>query len=232
MRYEEIREACCAANVELPRTGLVDLTFGNVSVFDPDKGVFAIKPSGVSYAELNPRQMVILDLDGKTVEGELRPSSDTPTHQYLYQHFGEAGVRSIVHTHSRSAVAFAQAGREIPCLGTTHADYVYGSVPVTRMMQPEEVEHAYEWNTGKVIAECLQGMNPLEVPAALVNGHGPFTWSDSPSKAVETALALEVIAEMALKTLALSPDHTGIPQHLLEKHFRRKHGPSASYGQP
>jgi len=231
MRYEAIREECCLANIELPKAGLVDLTFGNASVFDPKEGLFAIKPSGVDYRELKPSQMVLLDLEGKVVEGELRPSSDTPTHRYLYRHFGKAGIRSIVHTHSRSAVSFAQAGREIPCFGTTHADYFHGSVPVTRLMDPDEVKSDYEWHTGMVIVERFQGINPLDVPGVLVKAHGPFTWAESGAKAVEGSIALETIAEMALKTLSLTPDQKPIPRHLLQKHFFRKHGKTAYYGQ-
>lgn len=232
MNYREIREACCEANVRLAETGLVDLTFGNVSVLDAAAGIFAIKPSGVAYAELQPEQMVLLDLDGNVREGELRPSSDTPTHRCLYRKFAAFGVRSIVHTHSRCAVAFAQAGREIPCLGTTHADSFFGSVPVTRGMAEEEVVRDYEWNTGQVILERFGGLDPQERPAVLVNGHGPFAWGNSGEKAVETACALEVIADMALKTLALAPSAEGIPLHLLNKHFLRKHGKGAYYGQP
>jgi L-ribulose-5-phosphate 4-epimerase len=231
MRYTELREECCEANRALPKTGLVDLTFGNVSVLDADKGVFAIKPSGVDYSDLRPEMLIILDLEGKVVDGTMRPSSDTPTHRCLYRKFGIDGVRSIVHTHSRTAVAFAQAGREIPCLGTTHADYFYGSVPVTRSMTAEEVGGEYEWNTAEVILERFEGLDPMQFPAVLVNGHGPFTWGSSAAKAVEVAVALEAIAEMALKCLSLSPNAPGIPQHLLDKHFLRKHGKTAYYGQ-
>ena len=231
MNYQSIREECCEANLALPKTGLVDLTFGNVSVLDPDKGVFAIKPSGVDYGELRPEQMVIVDLEGKIVEGELRPSSDTPTHRRLFLAFGESGMRSVVHTHSRSAVAFAQAGRSIPCLGTTHADHFYGSVPVTRAMTAEEINGEYEWETGNVIVETFGQMDPMEVPAVLVRGHGPFAWNVSASKAVEYALALEIVADMALKTFSIAADSPGIDQTLLDKHFLRKHGKSAYYGQ-
>lgn len=232
MNFSDIREACCAANVRLPETGLVDLTFGNVSVLDPDAGVFAIKPSGVHYAALTPEQMVIVALeDGRVVDGDLRPSSDTPTHRYLFLDFAASGVRSIIHTHSRGAVAFAQAGREIPCLGTTHADHFYGSVPVTRPMHEQEIAEDYEWNTGKVIVECFRDKNPLEVPAVLVNDHGPFVWSTSASKAVDYAIALEVVADMALKTAVIAPQLASIERPLLDKHFLRKHGKNAYYGQ-
>jgi L-ribulose-5-phosphate 4-epimerase len=232
MNYQAIREECCEANLKLPATGLVDLTFGNVSVCDPHAGVFAIKPSGVDYGDLTPANMVIVNLDGDVIEGDLRPSSDTPTHRRLYVAFGEQGVRSIVHTHSRNAVAFAQAGRGIPCLGTTHADYFYGEVPVTREMTAAEVETEYEWQTGCVIVERFTGLDPLQVPAVLVHSHGPFAWGASGSKAVEAAFALEVVAEMAMKALALAPDKPQIAAHLLNKHFLRKHGPGAYYGQP
>lgn len=232
MNYRDIREACCEANKRLPETGLVDLTFGNVSVLDAGAGVFAIKPSGVEYGQLRPEQMVLLDLDGHVVEGDLRPSSDTATHRCLYRKFAAAGVRSIVHTHSRCAVAFAQAGREIPCLGTTHADYFHGSVPVTREMSAGEVAADYEWNTGQVILERFAEPDPAERPAVLVHGHGPFAWGSSGPKAVETASALEIVADMALKTLALAPSADPIPPHLLDKHFLRKHGKGAYYGQP
>jgi L-ribulose-5-phosphate 4-epimerase len=230
MNYQSIREECCEANRALPRTGLVDLTFGNVSVLDPAAGVFAIKPSGVPYDELLPEHMVIVDLEGKVVEGSLRFSSDTPTHRKLFLAF--QGIRSVVHTHSRHAVSFAQAGREIPCLGTTHADYFYGPIPVTRPMTPEEIGTDYEWNTGEVIAERFAGISPLDIPAVLVCSHGPFAWGPSGAKAVETAQALEIVAQMARDAIALNPTVQPIPQALLDKHFLRKHGAGAYYGQP
>jgi L-ribulose-5-phosphate 4-epimerase len=231
MNHKTIREECCEANCSLPRTGLVDLTFGNVSVLDAEKGVFAIKPSGVDYAELRPEDMVIVDLEGEVVEGKLRYSSDTPTHRRLFLAFGEAGVRSVVHTHSRCAVAFAQAGREIPCLGTTHADHFRGPVPLTRKMTPEEINGDYEWETGNVIVERYKGLDPMAFPAVLVQRHGPFVWNISAAKAVEYAFALEVVADMALKTLSLEPNPEGISKALLDKHFLRKHGQDAYYGQ-
>lgn len=231
MDYKEIREECCEANVALPKTGLVDLTFGNVSVLDANQGVFAIKPSGVDYAALQPEDMIIVDLAGKVVAGGLRPSSDTPTHRRLFLAFAEQGVRSVVHTHSRSAVAFAQARREIPCLGTTHADHFYGPVPVTRPMTAEEIQSDYEWETGEVIVECFDGLDPLTMPAVLVSGHGPFAWNVSAGKAVEYAHALEITADMALKTLALAPAADSLDAALLDKHFLRKHGRNAYYGQ-
>lgn len=231
MNYQSIREECCEANLALPKTGLVDLTFGNVSVLDADAGVFAIKPSGVDYSALRPQDMVVVDLEGMVVEGSLRPSSDTPTHRCLFLAFAGSGVRAVVHTHSRCAVAFAQAGREIPCLGTTHADHFYGSVPVTRAMTAAEIGGDYEWETGKVIVERFGNLNPMDVPAVLVNDHGPFAWNVNGVKAVEYALALEVAADMALKTLALSSDQAPVSSELLDKHFLRKHGKNAYYGQ-
>jgi len=228
--YKDLREECWAANRQLPELGLADLTFGNVSVIDRASGVFAIKPSGVEYAKLKPGDLVLLDLDGQVVEGKLRPSSDTPTHRRLLQAFTSA--RAIVHTHSRNATAFAQAGRAIPCFGTTHADYFYGDVPVTRPMNEHEVASAYELETGNVIVERFAHLNPEEMPAVLVHGHAPFVWGPSGAKAVETALALEIVAEMALKTLQANPAATPISPHLLNKHFKRKHGGGAYYGQP
>lgn len=229
MSYQSLREECLAANLELPKTGLVDLTFGNVSVADPARRVFAIKPSGVSYGELRGSHIVVLDYDGNILEGELRPSSDTPTHRHLYLNF--PGIRAVVHTHSRNAVAFAQAGLDLPCLGTTHCDYFNGAVPVTRAMTAAEVAGDYEWATGQVIVERFAGLDPLAVPAVLVRNHGPFAWGPGAAKALETALALEIVADMALKTLALNPAAAPAPAHLLAKHFSRKHGPGAYYGQ-
>jgi len=227
--YRDIQAECCEANISLPGFGLVDLTFGNVSVADPQAGVFAIKPSGVDYNELTPDQMIVVDYEGNIVEGALRPSSDTPTHRRLFLAFRE--VRAVVHTHSRGAVAFAQAGRGIPCLGTTHADYFYGEVPVTRPMTPEEIASAYEWETGNVIVERFNEIDPMQVSAVLVHSHGPFAWGPSSAQAVENALALEIVAGMARHTLQLNPDTPPIPQALLDKHFFRKHGDGASYGQ-
>jgi len=229
MSYQSLKEECLEANLDLPKTGLVDLTFGNVSVADPGCRVFAIKPSGVDYEKLTADDMVILDFEGNLVEGSLRPSSDTPTHRHLYLNF--PGIRSVVHTHSRSAVAFAQAGLDLPCLGTTHCDYFHGPVPVTRTMTPGEVAGDYEWETGKVIVERFAGLDPLHVPAVLVRNHGPFAWGPGAAKAVETALALEIVADMAIKTHSLNPSAAPAPGYLLDKHFSRKHGATAYYGQ-
>lgn len=231
MKFEAIRVACCAANVRLPQTGLVDLTFGNVSVLDVEAGIFAIKPSGVGYDCLTPEDMVVVDLDGKTIDGTLRPSSDEPTHRYLYRAFASKGVRSVVHTHSRNAVAFAQAGRELPCFGTTHADSFHGTIPVTREMTEAEVAGSYEWNTGVVIEEAFAGRDPVAVSAVLVRGHGPFAWGSSADKALENAFVLEVVAEMARNTLQINPSAKPLPQHVLDKHYWRKHGSGAYYGQ-
>lgn len=231
MNHESIRSECCEANIALGASGLVDLTFGNVSVCDADAGVFAIKPSGVAYADLKPEAMVVVDLEGAVVAGSLRPSSDVPTHRHLFRSFGAKGVRSIVHTHSRCAVAFAQAGRELPCLGTTHADHFNGPVPVTRAMSPDEIRGAYEWETGAVIAECFRDIDPSQVPAVLVRGHGPFAWGPTAAKALENAMALEICADLALKTLALAADAAALDGTLLERHFSRKHGAEAYYGQ-
>jgi len=231
-RYTELREECWLANRRLPELGLADLTFGNVSVIDRTSGVFAIKPSGVEYGKLVPDDLILLDLEGKIVEGKLRPSSDTPTHRRLLQAF--SGVRAIVHTHSRNATAFAQAGRPIPCLGTTHADYFYGDVPVTRPLTEPEAASAYELETGNVIVERFgKGkLDPVEMPAVLVHSHAPFVWGPSGDKAIETAVALELVADMALKTLQINPAASPISGHLLSKHFKRKHGGDAYYGQP
>ena len=228
--YTQLKSECYEANLLLPEFKLIDLTFGNVSVGDPDLGVFAIKPSGVDYTVMKPEDMVVVDFAGNVVEGTLRPSSDTPTHRRLFTAF--RGVRAVVHTHSRNAVAFAQAGRGIPCLGTTHCDYFYGEVPVTRPMTAAEVQTAYEWETGNVIVERFANIDPREVPAVLVHSHGPFTWGPSGKKAVETAFALEIAAEMAMKAMQLNPAVQPVPQYLLDKHFKRKHGASAYYGQP
>ena len=227
--YDTIKEECYEANLLLPKYRLIDLTFGNVSVADPGRAVFAIKPSGVDYAKMTPADMVVVDFEGAVVEGTLRPSSDTPTHRRLYRAF--TGIRSVVHTHSRNATAFAQAGRGIPCMGTTHADYFHGEVPVTRAMTADEVDAEYEWETGNVIVERFRGLDPLAVPAVLVKNHGPFVWGPSGTKAVETAFAREIVAEMALKALQLAPAAKPVPRYLLDKHYLRKHGAQAYYGQ-
>ncbi len=228
--YKEIRREAYEANIALPKQGLINLTFGNASAVDRDRAVFAIKPSGVDYADLTPGNMVIVDFEGNIVEGNLRPSSDTPTHRRLFLAFEEIG--GVVHTHSTRATAFAQAGRAIPNFGTTHADYFYGEIPITRKMTPEEIASAYEWETGNVIVERFKDLNPLDFPAVLVNRHAPFTWGKTVAKAVEVAVAVECIADMALSSLQLEPGLKPIEQELLDKHFLRKHGATAYYGQP
>ena len=231
--YDHLKEECFLANLALPEHRLIDLTFGNVSVADPELGVFAIKPSGVDYAALKAKEIVVVDIgSGDVVEGKLRPSSDTPTHRRLFQAWAASGVCSIVHTHSRNATAWAQAGRGIPCLGTTHADYFYGEIPVTRPMTPQEIETDYERETGNVIIECFGGIDPVRMPAVLVHGHGPFVWGENGKKAVENALALEIVAEMAARTLQINPQAAELSRSLLDKHFLRKHGATAYYGQP
>ncbi len=228
---KELKREAYEANVALPKHGLINLTFGNASAIDRAKGIFAIKPSGVAYADLKPADMVLIDLEGNKVEGKLNPSSDTPTHRRLFLAFADIG--GVVHTHSSHATAFAQAGREIPIFGTTHADYFFGNIPVTRKMTAREIGGgAYEWETGNVIVERFKQLDPLDFPAVLVNRHAPFTWNKSVAKAVEVAVAVECIAHMALMSLALEPKLKTIEPALLNKHFKRKHGPGAYYGQP
>lgn len=230
--YKELKRESYEANLRLPHYGLINLTFGNASALDRSRGVFAIKPSGVAYEKLRVEDMVIVDLEGRTVEGEMRPSSDSPTHRRLYLGFPE--IAGVVHTHSSHATAFAQAGKAVPILGTTHADYFSGDVPVTRRMTDAEINGAYEWETGSVILETFQraGWGPLDFPGVLVNRHGPFSWGTSVSHAVEVAVAMECVAHLAWVTLSLSPGLTAIEPTLLNRHFKRKHGASAYYGQP
>ena len=227
--FKELKREAYEANVALPRHGLINLTFGNASAIDRARGAFAIKPSGVDYSALTPDDMVVVDLEGRKVEGPLNPSSDTPTHRRLFLAFPDIG--GVVHTHSSHATAFAQAGRPIPIFGTTHADYFNGEVPVTRKMTPSEIASDYEWETGKVIVEKMQAFDPAEFPGVLVNRHAPFTWGPTAAKALEAAVAVECIAQMALMSLQLAPDLEPIEQELLDKHFKRKHGASAYYGQ-
>ena len=226
---EELKLQVYEANMELPGRGLVTYTWGNVSGIDRKKGLFVIKPSGVDYDRLRPEDMVVMDLDGNRVEGTMNPSSDTATHLEIYKAF--AGVGGIVHTHSPMATAWAQAGRAIPCYGTTHADYFYGEIPCARNLTPEEIEAGYEKNTGLVIAEAFAGIDPLHVPGVLCKNHGPFTWGRDAAQAVHNAVVLEEIARMNLYTEMLNPKAEPAPQCMQDKHFMRKHGPGAYYGQ-
>jgi L-ribulose-5-phosphate 4-epimerase len=229
MMGEELREAVCRANMDLQRHKLVAYSWGNVSGIDRREGVVVIKPSGVAYEELTPESVVVVDLDGKVVEGQFKPSSDTTTHLELYRSFAEIGA--ICHTHSSYATRWAQACRPIPCYGTTHADYFYGEVPVTDIMTSDEIESDYELNTGKVIARRFRNIDPMQMPAVLVASHGPFTWGKTPADAVEAAVILEQAAAMALGTLAINPHQAPVSKSLLDKHYLRKHGQDAYYGQ-
>ena len=225
----ELKREAFEANLLLPKHGLINLTFGNASALDRTKGIFAIKPSGVDYAVLKPADMVLVDLEGRKVEGKLKPSSDTPTHRRLYLAFKQIG--GIVHTHSSHATAFAQAGRVVPIFGTTHADYFRGEIPVTRKLTTAEIAGAYEWKTGNVIVERFKNLDPLDCPAVLVNRHAPFAWGPTVARAVEVAVAVECCAHMALMSLQLAPGLKPIEPGLLNKHFQRKHGAGAYYGQ-
>jgi L-ribulose-5-phosphate 4-epimerase len=226
---EVLRAEVLEANLELVRRGLVIFTFGNASGVSREHGLCVIKPSGVPYDEMTAADMVITDLDGRVVEGNLRPSSDVATHVALYQAFPQIG--GVVHTHSRHATAWAQAGLEIPCFGTTHADYFHGPVPVTEPLSAEEIESAYEANTGVAIIRRMQGLDPLGCPAVLVAGHAPFCWGKSVTDAAHIAVIVEELAAMAWQTLTINPAAQPISQALRDKHHFRKHGPNASYGQ-
>jgi L-ribulose-5-phosphate 4-epimerase len=230
MSLAALREEVLEANLELVRRGLVVFTFGNASGFDEASGLVVIKPSGVPYDVLKPGDLVVTDLDGKIVEGTMRPSSDLPTHLALYRAF--QGVRGVVHTHSRYATSWAQASVPIPCFGTTHADYFPGAIPVTPHMKPEEIQTEYEWNTGQVIIDRFQGLDPLQTPAVLVAGHAPFCWGPTVTAAAHTAVVLEEIAHMAFLTTTIRAESQAISRSLHDKHFLRKHGPGAYYGQP
>lgn len=229
MKLKELREEVCEANLELDRRRIIVHTWGNVSGIDRDKGVIVIKPSGVSYAELTPDKLVVVDLDGKVVDGELNPSTDTKTHLVLYRAFPAVG--GVCHTHSVNAVAWAQARREIPCFGTTHADYCHGPVPMTAPLTEDEVKGDYEGNTGEAIVRRIADGDPLATPMALVAGHGPFTWGKSATDAVLNAVFLEEIARIATATVTIDPAAGPVEQYVSDYHYQRKHGPGAWYGQ-
>ena len=226
---EQLRVDICRANIELERLGLVTLTWGNVSGISRNDGLVVIKPSGVAYSVLKPMDMIVVDFDGKVVEGTLRPSSDTPTHVALYKAF--AGIGGITHTHSMYATMFAQACKEIPCYGTTHADHFSGPIPLTRFLTEDEVNADYEKNTGNIIIERFAKLDPLSMPAVLVAGHAPFVFGKDAGDSVRNALILERIAQMAIGSLQLNPSLTDLPSYILSKHYQRKHGPNAYYGQ-
>lgn len=225
----ELKQAVLKANLELPKRGLVTFTWGNVSGIDRMNNLVVIKPSGVAYDELKLEDLVVVDLDGNQIEGKLKPSSDTPSHLVIYRNFKKVG--GVVHTHSRWATSWAQSGKGIPAFGTTHADYFYGEIPCTRRMTPDEINGDYEEETGNVIVETFEGINPIYVPGVLVNNHGPFTWGLDAQEAVHNAVVLEEVAMMAYNTCQLTPGIKAIDKNLLDKHFLRKHGANAYYGQ-
>lgn len=225
---DELKQQVYEANMELPAKGLVTYTWGNVSGIDRERGLFVIKPSGVDYEKLTPDMLVVMDLNGEKVEGDLNPSSDTPTHIELYKAFPEVG--GIVHTHSPWATSWAQAGRSIPCYGTTHADYFFGDIPCARSLTPDEINGEYEKNTGIVIAETFEGKNPIYVPGVLCTNHGPFSWGADAAEAVHNAVVMEEVAKMAYRCEHLKKDIGEAPQVLQDKHFFRKHGENAYYG--
>jgi len=227
---EELKKKVLEANLDLVKYNLVTLTWGNVSGIDREKDLVVIKPSGVEYDKLKINDMVVVDLNGKVVEGDKRPSSDTPTHVELYKNF--ASIGGITHSHSEYATIFAQACKEIQCFGTTHADHFNGPVPVTRFLTKEEVEENYELNTGKLIIEQFKNLDPASIPGVLVAGHAPFTWGKNPKDSVKNNLILERVAKMALNSMQLNPDLKDLPDYILDKHYLRKHGSNAYYGQP
>lgn len=236
MRYEEIRNQAYIANMKIPENHLALYTWGNVSAFDKQNAVFAIKPSGVPYEELTPESMVIVDVEGKKVDGKLNPSSDTPTHAVLYKEFGlkqNAQIGGIIHTHSTYAVSWAQALKEVPLFGTTHADHIQTAVPCTPYLSKQAVETNYEYETGIQILKLFEerNLNPSEVNMVLCGGHGPFCWGKDAEKAVYNATVLEEICKMAINTLIINPNANPLPQYIVNKHYERKHGPNAYYGQ-
>lgn len=226
---EQLKQEVLEANLALPKYGLVTFTWGNVSGIDREQGLVVIKPSGVEYEKLTVDDLVVVDLEGNKVEGELKPSSDTPTHLVLYQAFDEIG--GVVHTHSSWATSWAQAGKPIPAYGTTQADYFYGEIPCTRKMTSEEIKGDYELETGNVIIETYKDKNPSQLPSVLVNNHGPFSWGNDAGNALHNAVVLEEVAKMAYRTVNLNPEGTPMDRELLDKHFLRKHGVNAYYGQ-
>ncbi len=228
---EDLKKRVYEANMELPKRGLITYTWGNVSEIDRETGYVIIKPSGVEYEKLTPGNMVVVDLNGTKIEGDLNPSSDTPTHLELYKRYSDIG--GVVHTHSPEATSWAQAGRSIPLYGTTHADYFYGPIPCTRSLTKEEIEEEYEKNTGLVIIETFDrnNINPLHTPGVLCNNHGPFTWGKDAHEAVHNAVVLEEVAKMAFRTECINEKVSPAPDSLKEKHFFRKHGANAYYGQ-
>lgn len=236
MKYEDIRIQAYKANMKIPENHLALYTWGNVSSFDKEKGVFAIKPSGVPYSELTPESMIIVDIEGKKVDGTLNPSSDTPTHAVLYKEFAinqNAQIGGIIHTHSTYAVSWAQALKDVPLLGTTHADHIQTCVPCTSYLSKNAVESNYEYETGKQILKLFEErkLNPSEVNMVLCGGHGPFCWGKNAEKAVYNATVLEEICKMALNTFLINPNATSLPEYIVNKHYERKHGPNAYYGQ-
>ncbi len=226
---EQLKQEVYEANMQLPKYGLVTFTWGNVSGIDREKGLFVIKPSGVEYDKLTPEDMVVMDLEGNKVEGRFKPSSDTPTHLELYRAFKDIG--GIVHTHSSYATSWAQSGRNIPCYGTTHADYIYGDVPCLRCLNKQEIDDAYETNTGLLIVDYFKDKEYMAVPAVLCKNHGPFTWGKDAHEAVHNAVVLEEVAKMAFRTELINPQVQPAPQELQDKHYYRKHGKNAYYGQ-
>lgn len=229
MKLPKLREEVLEANLELVRRGLVLYTFGNASGIEREEGLVVIKPSGVPYDNMKPEHLVIVDLNGKTVEGDFRPSSDLPTHLVLYKAFPFIG--GVAHTHSRAATSWAQAGRAIPCYGTTHADYFHGPIPVTKPLSPKEVRSDYEHNTGLAIVRCIKKQDPLHTPGVLVAGHAPFCWGATPAYAAHNAVIVEELATLALQTITVNSRARALPKELHDKHFFRKHGTSAYYGQ-
>ena len=229
---EQLREEVYKANIALPTCGLVVFTWGNASGFDPDSNLFVIKPSGVAYEELTPSNLVVCDLDGNVVEGDLNPSSDTPTHAVLYKAWGDR-IQGVVHTHSSWATSWAQAGKSIPCYGTTQADYFYGDIPCMRSLSQTEIEGAYEAETGNVIVDGFaeKNLGPVSIPGCLIRNHGVFSWGGNPNEAAYHAVVMEECAKMALHTEQINPDVKAAPQFLIDKHYERKHGENAYYGQ-